>query len=657
MPASTYASTSAYSASGTAALGRVSQPAPTRPDPCADPAPACPVCGGLKCLCRPRFFPGQLLSDDDLNRLQQYIIDKNRLHNRYLVGWGVACGLEVVCSPCQVGEVTVRSGYALSPCGDDIVLCGDQSVNVCELIQRCRPQAPVECEQPYGTPPTPCRTDIERWVLAVCYDEKPSRGITALTGAGDSIANPGCRCGGSAGCGCGGCNGSGAKSGCSCGGSGSSSGCSCGAKTSAYQPTAKRLKLLPQCEPTQVCEGFRFTAYKAPLPQKGLAGLPDRPAGVNTRNDLLIAWLYANRSRFGPLLERLLCCVLQAMDLRASLVEGRATDSATAIGVYVDYAQALQNFAAEFTLHHCQITTIVRGQYDDAVGWTRSRVGTDLNSADRLELATRTRGLDDAWMQIATECFCSALLPACPRPSNDNCVPLAVITVRNGTRCEVRDICNWQERKLLITWPTILYWLSWLPWQSLRDWIARICCEPDRRDTAYTLMTVMLGVAVAGISQSSASTKGTPFIGNLGEAGTAGGSASGANAGTAAAGPGGVAAPPAPAPQPTPAPAAGSFDAAMQSDNLLLHMLGDFEAARSGQATQPMWSALAARVFDGTAFAPLASNAALREVDVADVQKRIGVDALREQVAALQQTVQRQDEVLRSLQIIRGQQG
>src|SRR6478672_11949495 len=89
-----------------------SRPAPQRPDPCADPAPPCPVCGGLKCLCRPRFFPGQLLSDEDLNRLQQYVIDKNRLHNRYLVGWGVACGLEVACSPCEADSVTVRAGYA-----------------------------------------------------------------------------------------------------------------------------------------------------------------------------------------------------------------------------------------------------------------------------------------------------------------------------------------------------------------------------------------------------------------------------------------------------------------------------------------------------------------------------------------------------------------
>src|SRR5215468_10182302 len=59
----------------------------------------CPDCGGLECLCRPRFFAGQLLTEQDLNRLDQYIIAKNRLHNRYLVGHGVVCGLEVRCHP------------------------------------------------------------------------------------------------------------------------------------------------------------------------------------------------------------------------------------------------------------------------------------------------------------------------------------------------------------------------------------------------------------------------------------------------------------------------------------------------------------------------------------------------------------------------------
>jgi hypothetical protein len=38
----------------------------------------CPVCGGLECLCRPRFFAGQLLTEEDLNRLENYVIGKKQ---------------------------------------------------------------------------------------------------------------------------------------------------------------------------------------------------------------------------------------------------------------------------------------------------------------------------------------------------------------------------------------------------------------------------------------------------------------------------------------------------------------------------------------------------------------------------------------------------
>src|SRR5688500_15059087 len=86
-----------------------------RPMPVCDPKPVCPACGGLECLCRPRFFAGQLLTEEDLNRLDHYIVAKHRLHNRHLFGTGVVCGLEVVCATCTpTGNATVivRPGYA-----------------------------------------------------------------------------------------------------------------------------------------------------------------------------------------------------------------------------------------------------------------------------------------------------------------------------------------------------------------------------------------------------------------------------------------------------------------------------------------------------------------------------------------------------------------
>src|SRR5271166_4052048 len=104
----------------------------------------CPDCGGLECLCRPRFFAGQLLTEQDLNRLDQYIIAKNQLHNRYLVGHGVVCGLEVKCSPCA-NTVSVSSGYAIDTCGNDIIVCSPDTVDICKLINACTPTTQVNC--------------------------------------------------------------------------------------------------------------------------------------------------------------------------------------------------------------------------------------------------------------------------------------------------------------------------------------------------------------------------------------------------------------------------------------------------------------------------------------------------------------------------------
>ena len=141
--------------------------------------PPCPACGGLECLCRPRFFAGQVLTEDDLNRLENYVIAKDKLHNRYFHGSGVVCGLEVVCDPATRASVTVKPGYALSPCGDDIIVCKDAKVDICDLINRCKPRD-RRLRSLWRAAPTDCKDGIQRWVLSICYDETPSRGVQPL---------------------------------------------------------------------------------------------------------------------------------------------------------------------------------------------------------------------------------------------------------------------------------------------------------------------------------------------------------------------------------------------------------------------------------------------------------------------------------------------
>ena len=86
-------------------------------------------CGGAGCAScqtqgyvRPRFFAGQLLTEEDLQALSDYVLNKNRLHNRHFMGDGVVCGLQVTCNPCGGGKLFVQPGHALDCCGNDLVL-------------------------------------------------------------------------------------------------------------------------------------------------------------------------------------------------------------------------------------------------------------------------------------------------------------------------------------------------------------------------------------------------------------------------------------------------------------------------------------------------------------------------------------------------------
>jgi hypothetical protein len=560
-----------------------------RPDPCeGDCTPRCPACGGLKCSCRPRFFPGQLLTDRELNGLEQYVIDKNRLHNRYLHGWGVACGLEVTCDNCDSGHVVVRAGYAVAPCGDDIVLCSDQSVDVCALINSCDPR-PSDCDDPYDQPARDCAGGEKEWVLAVCYDERPVRGITAQLGAGDSACGGSCHCGGSGGCGCNGERTSGGEHG---------SGCSCGASGAGRTTAVRGHK--PQCEPTQICEGYRFVAY--PLPKAGRGPVP----GGDNQRDYLWAWLYANRSKFGPLIDRVLCCATKAMELRQSIREGATLTGAAGLAVYSDYAEALAELADDFAIHRCSFVREARDLRDQARAARKSAAGvTPAAAITQLNLPSRIRALDDLWLQIVSECVCSALLPACPSPATTNCVPLAVVTIDPDDDCRIVDICNWSQRRILITWPTVTYWLSWLPWGRLLGWVQKLCCGTEGGRDAYLMLALMFN---AIFSQGATRTKAAAFVAG------------------------------APAPEEAamheaggPSAAAGAadkdpMDAAFEADDLLGHMLDEVDRiSREGpeSTASPAWAGIAARVLDGTILAPGPARGATVEPDVAELVRRL----------------------------------
>ncbi|HKP35970.1 MAG TPA: hypothetical protein VJT71_03860 [Pyrinomonadaceae bacterium] len=76
---------------------------------------------GLSTLTRARFGPGMLLQHEDLEQLNSYTRQLNRLMFQSFFGCGVVCGLVVSAEPdCGKLRVTVQPGLALACSGDPV---------------------------------------------------------------------------------------------------------------------------------------------------------------------------------------------------------------------------------------------------------------------------------------------------------------------------------------------------------------------------------------------------------------------------------------------------------------------------------------------------------------------------------------------------------
>lgn len=309
---------------------------PTRSSAAATNAPAaapakpccCPACTGLQCLDRTRFFAGQLLTEADLNNDQSYWLAKNRLHNRYLHGWGVVCGLQVVCGPCD-GWVTVRTGYASDPCGNDIIACAEQSFNVAAAIQACcTPAKPADCSPLRSAPPPSCQDAEQQWCVTIQYEEQPTRTITPLRQS--STQSQGCGCGGGS-----------SKGGCGCGSKTASSSTASNGAACCCSSTPKQASTTPGCEPTRILEGFRLGVCPAP-PPLALQNSEKVPTSA-------------------PTLESSTCiqAIQQLLLQQPSLAN--VTNANAAYTAVCNYFASIRKFLATASITHCQVESALLG--------------------------------------------------------------------------------------------------------------------------------------------------------------------------------------------------------------------------------------------------------------------------------------------------------
>jgi hypothetical protein len=109
------------------------RPGEAQPEPISvsgDPEGCCAPCD-IPPFCRNHYYRGKLLTEREFNDEQRYGIDKHRLHNVALHGWGVVCGLHVKPHPyCPDRKLVVEEGLAIDSCGREIRLLRDGVIDL-----------------------------------------------------------------------------------------------------------------------------------------------------------------------------------------------------------------------------------------------------------------------------------------------------------------------------------------------------------------------------------------------------------------------------------------------------------------------------------------------------------------------------------------------
>lgn len=401
---------------------------------------ACPVCVGLQTFVRPRFFAGQLLTDSELTALTSYVVDKQRLHNVHLHGWGVVCGLQVECDGCGPG-VLVRPGYAIDPCGYDIVAPSATSVDILGLIQQCQTASTrLDCDPPRMPSATGC-PDEQTWCLYVRYKEQDARPVTPL--GGTASASTGCGCGGgsakSGGCGCGG------------GGSRNATGCGCSSPTSTTTSTS-------DCQPSRTYESYEFGVC---LSDDSCGNLGDRLEGSFPMK------VWDCIQHIQPVVSKGMTNQMQSGS--ASLLLGaKATAGASSSDAVCQlYRNVLELYRTDPMRTQC----VLPEQLADIECSPQEDGETDEHYRQRL--IASLQALVVLVLLYLRDCVCYNLLPPCPEGVCDDRVILACVTVKDGA---VTSICNFDCRRYAGSFVSRDYWL---PIGPVLSWLAGlICCFP-----------------------------------------------------------------------------------------------------------------------------------------------------------------------------------
>lgn len=103
---------------------------------------------------RNAYYYSKSMTVRDMVAEQNYFIEKRRLINRSVIGWGVVCGLDV---SAHNGRIHVSDGFGIDAGGRELLVCDFEGVDPLTLIEDCHTGRMTECG--------------EEWVLCLEYEE------------------------------------------------------------------------------------------------------------------------------------------------------------------------------------------------------------------------------------------------------------------------------------------------------------------------------------------------------------------------------------------------------------------------------------------------------------------------------------------------------
>jgi hypothetical protein len=128
-----------------------------------------------------RYFHGMLMTERDFQDEQKYHIEKRKLVNRMLHGFGVVCGLQIKPTPSASSTIIISRGLALDCYGNEIFVNKEYSLNLENILT----PEPVPAAKKAICKEETASGDKDKLYIIIRYNERDTDQVPIYAPGGD----------------------------------------------------------------------------------------------------------------------------------------------------------------------------------------------------------------------------------------------------------------------------------------------------------------------------------------------------------------------------------------------------------------------------------------------------------------------------------------